>query len=265
MNITNQSLDNKVAIVTGAGQGIGKAIAKAFASLGCHVVCTARTLADIEATCDEINREFAGSQVDNATGHLAVPFQADVCHADDRQALVNFTLAKFNRITHLVNTVGGGGPCPFTKIDTNTLSNIFDLNVTTAAHLIQLCQVHMINSGGGNVINISSAAAKLVQQNFSAYAAVKAALDHFTRNIAQELAPEVRVNAISPGPIATKALMDVAPEAMLEQMAERTPMQRIGNVEDIANAACFFATDASSWITGQILAVDGGAEQPIFN
>lgn len=256
MKIGTYDLAGKVAIVTGAGQGIGKAIAVAYAQLGCQVVCAGRTPRDLVKTCEEIN---------HAAGNKSTTwFKADVSREDDRIRLVQFALEKYGRITHLVNTVGGGQPGTLQNINSDAFNALFDLNVTSATHLIQLCYDSMVASGGGNVINISSVAGSLVQKHFACYGTVKAALDHLTRNLAQDLAPHIRVNGIAPGPIETRALLDATPDQLRQMMAEKTPLKRIGQAEDIANAACFFATDASSWITGQILNVDGGAAHPIF-
>lgn len=250
------SLKDTVAIVTGAGQGIGQAIAIKFAQYGANVLCVARTQSDLDNTCEQINAlENAGR---------AVSCVADVLSASDREKVVNSALETFGKVTHLVNTVGGGGPNTPESLPYDRLTGMFDYNVTSSYHLMQLCLKPMREAGSGNIINISSAAGKLIQRNFSGYAMAKAALDHLTRNFAQDVAPIIRVNAVAPGPIATAALRKAAPEEALQYMAKHTPMQRIGLVDDIANAALFFASPASAWITGQILAVDGGAEQPIF-
>ena len=250
------SLNDSVAIVTGAGQGIGQAIALAYAQLGCRVVCAARTKADVLSTCELITKHAPQGE--------AVACVADVTVEGDRRGLVAFALQTFGKITHLVNTVGGGKPNTPASLSSEQLNEMFNFNVTSAFHLTQLCIEPMQKAGMGNIINISSAAAKLKQKNFSAYAAVKASLEHLTRNLAQDLAPNIRVNAIAPGPVATKALKNAVPEQALDFMAQNTPLQCIGSPEDIASAAVFMATDASAWITGQVLAIDGGAEQPIF-
>ncbi len=257
INLSLQNaLKDKVAIVTGAGQGIGAAIAEAYVSLGANVICVGRTQSKLDTFINHIdNQDYSGR---------VSPFVADVTQSKDRQALVAFAIKEFGSLTHLVNTVGGGPMSDLNSLSNTELNNLFNYNVTSAYHLIQLSVPHMRNGGSGNIINISSAAGKLAQKHFSAYATVKAGLDHLTRNLAQELSPIIRVNAIAPGPIETPALLNFVPSEVLKKMASKTPLQRIGTTNDIAQAAVFFATSHSSWITGQILAVDGGAENPIL-
>ena len=144
----------------------------------------------------------------------------------------------------------------------------FDLvlawNVTPAYLLIQKTAQAMKDAGGGAVVNISSVAARYAQKHFSAYGAAKAALNQMTRNLAQDFAPQVRINAIEPGTIMTDALGRVLTPDRLENMRKTTPMGRMGQPQDIANAALFLVSPASSWITGRILGVDGGVEAPNF-
>lgn len=250
------ALQHKVAIVTGAGQGIGAAIAEAYTSLGATVVCVGRTQAKLDTVCAHITQQHYPGKV--------ISYAADITVSQQRQAVVAFALEQCGTLTHLVNTVGGGGMKDLASLSDSELNDMFNYNVTSAYHLIQLCVPHMHTAGTGNIINISSAAGKLIQKHFSAYATVKAGLDHLTRNLAQELAPVIRVNAIAPGPIETPALLNFVPAEILQKMADKTPLQRIGTTQDIAQAALFLASAQSSWITGQILAVDGGAENPIL-
>ena len=249
-------LNDAVAVVTGASQGIGAAIAKVFAEQGAQVICVGRTTETLHTFCDDINSV-------GYTGFV-YPFVADVTQSASRQNLVEYCIKTFNRITHLVNTVGGGPMRDLDSLSENELDDLFHYNVTSAYHLIQLCAPHLKKSGQGNIINISSAAGKLVQKHFSGYAAVKTGLNHMTRNLAQELAPEIRLNAIAPGPISTPALTNFVPQSIQDTMAHKTPLKRIGTAEDIAQAALFLASSQSAWITGQILAVDGGAESSVM-
>lgn len=248
------NLDGGVAIVTGAGQGIGQAIAIAYAEAGADVVCSARTLSDVEATAEQI-REL---------GRRALAVQCDVTDEEQRKALVESSLNTMGKITHLVNCVGGGGPNDPKSMPADEFSNALNYNITSAYALTQLCIPSMQNAGQGNVINITSAAARYIQKHFTAYGSAKAGLTHLTKLLAQDLAPIIRVNAIAPGPILTGALERAVPEQLLQVMADNTPLKRIGNTEDISSAALFLASPASDWVTGKVIEVDGGAETTVF-
>ncbi len=255
MSIVNKfNLDGQVAVITGAGRGLGRAIALAYAEAGADVVCSARTLADVEAVAAEVR----------ALGRRALAISCDVNDQSQREALVATAVEGMGRITHLVNNAGGSGPNDPLKMTPQEFAGVLEFNVTSAYALTQLCVPHMREAGGGNVINITSGAARYIQQHFSAYGTAKAALTHLTKLLAQDFAPEVRVNAIAPGPIRTAALENAAPAAMLEKMAQNTPLKRIGEPEDIAAAALYFATPASSWVTGKVIEVDGGAEGSVW-
>ncbi len=248
------SLQGQVAVITGAGRGLGRAIALAYAQAGADVVCSARTLADVEAVAGEIR----------ALGRRALAVSCDVNNADQRQALVDAAAEGMGKITHLVNNAGGAGPNDPLKMSAEEFAAVLNFNVTSAYALTQLCVPHMRAANGGNIINITSGAARYIQPHFSAYGAAKAALTQLTRLLAQDFAPQVRVNAIAPGPIMTTALKNAAPEAMLTAMAINTPLQRIGQPQDIAAAALYLATPASSWVTGKVIEVDGGAENSVW-
>jgi 7-alpha-hydroxysteroid dehydrogenase len=256
MSILNKfNLEGQVAVITGAGRGLGRAIALAYAEAGADIVCSARTLADVEAVADEVR----------ALGRRALAVSCDVNDQSQREALVASAIEGMGRITHLVNNAGGSGPNDPLKMTPADFAAVLEFNVTSAYSLTQLCVPHMRSAGGGNVINITSGAARYIQKHFSAYGTAKAALTHLTKLLAQDFAPHVRVNAIAPGPIRTAALENAAPAAMLEKMAQNTPLQRIGEPEDIAAAALYFATPASSWVTGKVIEVDGGAEGSVWD
>lgn len=247
-------LDDKVAIVTGAGRGIGRGIALAYAQAGADVVCAARTLADVEAVAAEVR----------ALGRRAIAVSCDVTDLPQLAEVVNAAVAEFGRVTHLVNNAGGSGPNDPLKMTVEEFEAVFRFNVSTAYELTRLCVPHMRNSGGGNIVNISSVAARYSQRYFSAYGTAKAGLSHLTRLLAQDFAPEVRVNGIAPGPILTDALDRALPANMREGMIRNTPLKRLGEVEDIAAAALYLATPASAWVTGKIIEVDGGAESSVW-
>ena len=170
------------------------------------------------------------------------------------------------RIDVLVNNAGGWPPKPALQEDEEGLENAFRFNVVQAFTLTRLCAPKMVETaGGGSVVNISSRSASMVQTAFVAYGIAKAGLNMMTRNIAAELAPKVRVNAIESGGIETDALKVVLTnEAIRRQLEDNTPMKRVGQVEDIAACALYLASPASSWVTGKVFEIDGGAEAPAF-
>ena len=255
MNLLERfALPGSVAIVTGAGKGIGRGIATAYAAAGAKVVCAARTLADVEAVAARLR----------ADGGEAIAVSCDVTDSRQREALVAAAVKTYGKVTHLVNNAGGAGPNDPLKLPVERFDQILHFNVSSAYHLVQLCVPHMREAGQGNVVNITSGAARYVQRSFSSYGAAKAALSHLTRLLAQDFAPLVRVNGIAPGPILTDALLKVMPESVRQQMEKATPMQCLGEVEDIAAAALYLATPASKWVTGKIIEVDGGAENSVF-
>jgi 7-alpha-hydroxysteroid dehydrogenase len=249
-------LDGRVAIVTGAGRGIGRAIALAFAEAGAHVVCAARTQSQIEDTANEVR----------ARGREALAQRCDVTATPELEALAAAALARFGRLDLLVNNAGGWPPKPALETSERELEKAFRFNVTSAFLLTQLCVPRMVETaGGGAVVNISSRAGGLVQKAFVAYGTAKMALNFMTKNLAFELAPKVRVNAIAVGGVETDALQVVLVNEEIRRRLERnTPMQRIGRVEDVAACALYLASPAASWVTGKVFEVDGGTEAPAF-
>ena len=248
------SLHGQVAIVTGAGKGIGRACALALARAGADVALAARTQADLDTVAAEIR----------ALGQRAITVAGDVSDEAALDTLVARTVAELGKVTILINNAGGSGPNSPVKMGGAELSAVLAWNVTPAYLLIQKTAQAMKDAGGGAVVNISSVAARYAQKHFSAYGAAKAALNQMTRNLAQDFAPHVRINAIEPGTIETEALAPFLTPERRERMVATTPLQRLGQPEDIANAAVFLASPASSWITGKVLGVDGGVEAPNF-
>ena len=184
-------LTDKVAIVTGAGKGIGRGIALAFAEAGADIVCAARTEADIEDTASEVR----------ARGRRALAVQTDVLQTADLERLVAATLEEFGRIDILVNNAGGTGPRAALDTSEGFFERALRMNVTQAFLLSKFCIPEMVKTaGGGSIVNISSRSSNMVQTSFVAYAAGKAALNMMTRNLASEIAPKVRINAIAVEP-----------------------------------------------------------------
>ena len=247
-------IEGRVAIVTGAGKGIGRGISLAFAEAGADIVCAARTLSDLEETASAVR--------DRGRRALCVP--TDVLQTEQLERLVEATLDEFGRIDILVNNAGGTGPRAALETSERYFERALRLNVTQAFLLTRRVVPHIVESAGeGAIVNISSRSSDMVQTSFVAYGAAKAALNMMTRNIAPELAPKVRVNAISVGGVATEALEVVLTNDELRaQFESRTPMGRPGTVEDVAAAALYLASPAASWVTGKVFQIDGGAEHP---
>ena len=191
---------DKVAIVTGAGRGIGAGIAVALAEVGADVVCAARTPADIEATAEKVR----------ATGRRALAVPTDVTDRAQLEALVETTVSELGRVDILVNNAGGWPPQPLLRTSERAFEQALRFNVTSAFLMTRFTVPAMLESaGGGSIINISSRAGSMVQPGFTAYGTSKAALSFMTRNMAPELAPEIRVNAIELGGVETDALATV--------------------------------------------------------
>lgn len=243
-------LQDRVAIVTGAGRGIGEGAALAFAEMGAHVVCAARTQEQIEATAEKA-RGFGGRA-------LAVP--CDVTDRAQLEHLVEQTAKEFGRIDILVNNAGGTPPKPALRTSESMFEAAIRFNVTSAFLLSRFAIPHMLAGDGGSIVNISSAAGRFPQPNFVAYGTAKAALSFMTRQLAAEFAPKVRVNAIAVGAVATSALAPFLDDELRRKMEAKTPMGRIGEVADISLMSLYLASPASSWVTGKIMEVDGGIE-----
>jgi 7-alpha-hydroxysteroid dehydrogenase len=246
-------LDGKAAIVTGAGAGIGRGIAKMFASAGAAVVVSDLKAETAEAVASEIISD----------GGRAVGVACNVTMPDDLAAVVATCLANFGRLDILVNNAGGGGPKPF-DMPMEDFRWAYELNVFSVFHLSQLAAPHMAAAGGGAILNITSMAGENKNQRMASYASSKAAENHLTRNIAFDLGPMgIRVNAIAPGAIKTQALASVLTPEIEKAMLKHTPLSRLGEAEDIALAALFLCAPASAWVSGQILTVSGGGVQEL--
>jgi len=243
-------LNGRVAIVTGAGRGIGQGIALAFAEMGAHVVCAARTESEIEATAAAVRR----------FGSRALPLRCDVNEPAQLEDVVRHTLAEFGRIDLLVNNAGGFPPMKFLDTDLPSWEWCVKFNLTSAFLMTRHCLPHMLERDGGAILNISSAAGRIVRSGFVAYGTAKAALSFMTKQLAAEFAPRVRVNALAVGAVETSALAPFLTGEIRGQMVAMTPMRRIGTVEDVALAALWLCSPAGGWVTGKVVEVDGGTE-----
>ncbi len=242
-------MDGQVAIVTGASRGIGAAIAVAYAEAGADVVIGARDGEALAVVADQV----AGH------GRRAVVVPGSLHTREGLDALVDAATTEFGRITTVVNNVGGSMPNAFLATSEDDFDAAFRWNVTTAFNLSQLAVPHLLDAGGGSIVNIASAAGRQAARGFAAYGTAKAAMIALTQNMAQDLSPRIRVNAIAPGATATSAMeFVVATPEIHDAMVEATPLKRLGEPDEIAAAALYLASPAGAYVTGQCLAVDGG-------
>ena len=245
-------LDGKVAVVTGAGKGIGAGIARAFAEAGADVVIGARTKSDLEQVAADVA----------ALGQRALVVPTDVLDFTQLQGLADRAMGEFGRIDILVNNAGGFPPKPVLQTSAKEFEGAFRFNVSTAFELSRICAPLILESGEeGAILNISSIAGHKPTPCFAAYGTAKGALSLLTQELAQEFAPKIRVNAIAVGSTKTDALNTVLTPEIEQTMVDLTPMARLGEVEDIALGALYLCTPAASYVTGEVLGVNGGLER----
>ncbi len=246
-------LGGQVAIVTGAGAGIGRGIALRFAQAGAAVAVSDLKPETAEAVAKEIS----------AAGGRAIGLACNVTSDSDLAALVEKTVTDFGKVSILVNNAGGGGPKPF-DMPMEDFTWQYQLNVYSVFRLSQLCAPHMERAGGGAIVNISSMSGENKNVRMAAYGSSKAAVNHLTRNMAFDLGPRgIRVNCIAPGAIKTAALATVLSPEIEKAMLKHTPLGRLGQPEDIANAALYLCAPASEWVSGQVLTISGGGVQEL--
>ena len=244
-------LSDDVAVVTGAGRGIGEGIANTLAEAGAAVVCAARRGDEVEAVAAGIR----------ARGGRAIALATDVTDNDAVEALAQKAISEFGHLDIWINNAGGSPiQTPLTELDAKEWDATMRLNLTaiwvctnTAAQLMR---------DGGRIVNISSRAAVSTVMGSGHYAAAKAGVNSLTVTYAKELGPRIRVNCIMPGAVPTEIMMkamrlEEKDLPMLEKRI-RLPMRRLGTPEDLGQAVLYFVSPASSWVTGQILSVDGG-------
>ena len=245
-------VDGKIAIVTGAGRGIGAASALALAEAGANVVLAARTEQQLEIVANQAR----------AFGAKTLVVTTDVDKDGSLESLVNATIEEFGTIDIVVNNAGGTAPRPFLQTTKGYIERSFHFNVLTAFELSKLAVPHMLEHGNGSIINISSAIGRLRDRGFVAYGTAKGALTHMTKLMAADLAPKIRVNGIAVGSTATSALETVlTDENLRNQMIDGTPLKRLGEPEDIALGVLYLASPAGAFITGKLLEIDGGLEE----
>ncbi|MGW5227357.1 SDR family oxidoreductase [Nocardia niigatensis] len=246
-------LDGRVAVVTGAGRGIGAATALALAEAGADVAISARTPAQLDEVAGKIH----------ALGRRAITVPADLSDLSAVTALAETAASELGRIDIVVNNVGGTMPNTFLTTTPEFLEEAFRFNVSTAHALTRAAVPHMLKNDGGSVVNISSMMGRAPGRGFLAYGTAKAALAHWTRLAAADLSPRIRVNAIAVGSVLTSALEVVAQQPeMKKQMEDATPLHRLGEPWEIAAAIVYLSSRAGGYITGKVLEVDGGIVAP---
>ena len=252
-NPTHFTLRDQVAVITGAGAGIGRAIAETFAAAGAAVVVSDRDMATAELVAASIAKDVG----------KAIAVACDVTREDDLSALVQAATRHFAKLSILVSNAGGGGPKPF-DMPMADFKRAFDLNVFSLFRLAQLAAPEMEKAGGGAILAITSMAGDNKNRRMASYGASKAATNHLIRNIAFDLGPMgIRVNGIAPGATRTAALESVLNDDIQKTMLAHTPIHRLGEPQDMANAALFLCSPAASWVSGQILTVSGGGVQEL--
>lgn len=248
-------LQNKTAIVSGGGNGIGKACCLMLAKFGANVVVADLKTADAQAVVDEITGQ----------GGQGLAVFCNVLEDDDLTNLVNKSLSHFGAVHILVNNVGGGGAGRESpdQITVQQFAHVFQLNVFSMWRLSQLCAPHMKKAGYGSIVNMSSMSSINNSPAISAYASSKAAINHMTSNLAFDYGPDIRVNAVGPGAVRTDTLASVLTPEREKKMLAHTPLGRLGEAEDIAGAVLYFAAPISKWVSGQVLFVNGGGVQTL--
>ena len=239
-------LDGKVALVTGGSRGIGRAIAHAYAAAGASVMISSRKAEDLEQTASELPGEVAWRA-------------ANAGRPEEAEATVAETIERFGRLDVLVNNAATNPYMgPAIDIDLPRYDKTYEVNLRGPLVWTQQAWTTWMRDHGGSVLNVASIGGMTFGGYIGIYDNSKAALIHLTKHLAVELGPKVRVNGIAPGLVKTdfaRALWETGGD----EIAKRWPLQRLGEPEDIAGGALFLASDAASWITGQVLVIDGGA------
>ena len=249
-------LTGMVALVTGAGDGIGAGCAEILAAAGAKVVVSDLTLSRAEAIVETIK----------SNGGEAVAFACNVLEDRDLVAVVDFTIKTYGKLNILINNAGGGGggrENPF-NIDRAYVEKIYSMNVFAPWRLCQLATPHMQKAGYGSIVNISSMSSINHSPGIAIYASTKAALNHMSANLAHDFGPMgIRINCVGPGATRTAALAGVMTPEIEARMLAHTPIHRLGEVSDIAQAVLFLASPMAAWISGQNLMVNGGGVQTL--
>ena len=241
-------LENKVAMITGAGSGIGRETALLFAKEGAKVAITGRTAEKLEEVCNEIHEN----------GGKAIFKIGDVSKREDMDDVVNTAMNEFGKIDILINNAGVNKDALVTKMTKEQWNGVIEVDLTGAFNCIQAVVDVMINQGSGVIINASSISGIYGNIGQVNYASAKAGLIGLTKTLAKELGRKgVRVNAVAPGFTITPMTSEV-PEKILTMMKEKTPLNKLAEPIDIAYAYLYMASDEARYVNGAVLSVDGG-------
>jgi NAD(P)-dependent dehydrogenase (short-subunit alcohol dehydrogenase family) len=250
MGFTPDTLRDRVAIVTGASQGIGRAIALELARVGADVVVCSRRPAALKPVADEVR----------ALGRRAIAVECDVADAGQVNDVVGQTTATFGRIDLLVNNAGYRIRSPLEDLPRREWDAMIGTNLTGVFLFCQAAGRVMIRQKSGTIVNVTSVAGRTGTRGMAAYAAAKAGVTVLTQSLGAEWAKHgIRVNAVAPGPVETEGVLEVwKTPAMIAQAAREVPLGRLGRPEEIARAVVFVASDEASFMTGETLYVSGG-------
>jgi NAD(P)-dependent dehydrogenase (short-subunit alcohol dehydrogenase family) len=250
MSYTGLELNGKTAIVIGGTSGIGRAIAHGLAQAGADVVCTSRRIEQVEAAAAEIEE----------LGRRTIRVASDVSDRDSLQNLLSESINAFGKVDILINSAGRTKRAPTLDFTEEDWNDILETNLTGTLRACQIFGRHFIENGYGRVVNIASLSTFVSLFEVAAYSASKAAVASLTKSLAIEWAKHgVNVNAIAPGVFKTdlnRQLLESTERG--REFQTRTPMGRFGKVEELAGAAIFLSSDAASFVTGEVLVVDGG-------
>lgn len=249
------NLKDKVAIVTGGADGIGKATALLLAEAGAHIVIADLNIEKAQKVVEEVEQ----------IGVRALAVQCNILADQSLVDLVDLTVKNFGTVNILINNAGGGGggrENPF-QITIDDIKRDYELNVFSGWRLSQLCVPHMKKSGYGSIVMTSSMSSKNTSPDMSGYGSSKAAVNHMVANLAFDFGPDVRINAVGPGATRTAALASVLTPEIEARMLQHTPIKRLGTADDIAGAILYLAAPISSWVSGQTIFVNGGGVQTL--